>query len=108
MEILQQWYQAKYNSHSIREWDDNTIDELLIGYYFDLFKEKPNEVYRNQDGEIQFNSGGADPLYDLWEAKAARGEEVDLWEAYKPEEKEKILQRLEKAKKGKAGMIGAK
>lgn len=98
MESLERWWVHKYKIPSNSElFQSRTFFDLLVEYHLDRFEEKPLEVHRQADGEIQLTDTG-DDLLDKWEQQIADGEEVDLAEAFKPEQLLKIKKSLGKAK----------
>lgn len=67
---------------------------MLTEYFEDYYDANPLEAYRNKDGIVQFTDTG-DPLFDQWNKDVAEGKEPDLWSAFSPDSKEKIIKRLE-------------
>lgn len=89
-EALALWWTRKYKLPSNHElFQSRTIFDLLVEFYIDRFQEKPIEVHRNADGEIQFTDTG-DELIDKWEQQIADGELPDLWEAFDEESLERL------------------
>lgn len=70
-------------------FQERTVLDLLVEYHLDKFDENPLEVHRQADGYIQLTDTG-DNLIDRWEQQIASGEEVDLWESFSPEARERI------------------
>lgn len=98
MESLERWWIRKYKIPSNSElFQSRTFFDLLVEYHLDRFEEKPLEVHRQADGEIQLTDTG-DELLDKWEQQLADGEEVDLAEAFSPGQLQKIKKSLSKAK----------
>ncbi len=67
--------------------------------YKQRFRDKPLEMHRQDDGEIQFTETG-DALVDQWEADMAAGIEPDLSAALSPE----VLRKLEATRGKSKGM----
>jgi hypothetical protein len=57
--------------------------------YEHLFIEKPIEMHRQLDGEIQFTETG-DPVIDKWEQELAEGLTPDLGEVFSKDEMVKL------------------
>ncbi|MDB5716288.1 MAG: hypothetical protein JWO15_3685 [Sphingomonadales bacterium] len=81
-----------------------TFEELLTEWFEDIYRANPLEIHRNEDGDIQFQDTGDDML-DAWENQFAKGEDVDLWEAFSEKSKTDILERFKKFKERKTGHI---
>jgi hypothetical protein len=83
-ERLQWWWCKRYNRPMkdplLQEY---TIEELQIEYYMHLIEIDPQEAYPRRDmGAVQFRTG--DKLIDKWEAKLAKGQEIDWDEGVDP------------------------
>lgn len=99
MEFLSIWWTQKYNLPSNHElFQERTVLDLMTEYYVDLYREKPLEAHRNEDGEIQLKDTG-DDLIDRWEEVIAQGGEPDLWEAFNEDARTKVSKKLGKSKK---------
>lgn len=90
MEQVEQWWRQTYKLPSNHElFLNRTIEEHLVDMYEHLFIEKPIEMHRQLDGEVQFTETG-DPMIDKWEQELADGYTPDLSEVFSPEEMVKL------------------
>lgn len=103
--MLQRWWSTKYSipwTHDL--FQDQCLDELFTQWYEDLYEKHPLEAQRNENGEVQFETG--DPVLDKWEEEIAAGRSINMEEAFNPDALKTIKERLERAKIRSAALGG--
>ena len=93
------WWVRKYKLPSNHElFTSQTLFDLLVEYYEDIFEAHPLEKYRQDDGQIMLSDTG-DALIDEWERQLAAGQEPNIQEAFSEEVWAKI-NRLSRKQRG--------